>query len=101
VAQVAVCSQINQKHINTVWAELRDGLGMWRVCVRKGRCIGFWWGNRKEGDHWEVLGVDVLIIFGWISRRLDVGIWTGMGWPRIEKVNGRFGCVNELSDSVK
>jgi hypothetical protein len=23
VAQVAVCSQINKKHINTVWAECR------------------------------------------------------------------------------
>jgi hypothetical protein len=20
---------------------------------------------------------------GWISRRWDVGIWTGLGWPRI------------------
>ena len=30
-----------------------------------------------------------------------MGIWTGMGWPRIEKFNGRLGCVNELSDSVK
>ena len=20
----------------------------------------------------------------WISRRWDVGIWTGLGWPRIE-----------------
>jgi len=26
--------------------------------VRRGRCIGFWWGNRKEGDHWGDLGVD-------------------------------------------
>ena len=23
------------------------------------------------------------IILGWISRRWDVGIWTGLGWPRI------------------
>jgi len=21
-------------------------------------CIGYWWGNRREGDHWGVLGVD-------------------------------------------
>jgi len=83
-----------------MWTELKDELGMWRVCVRKGRSIGYWWGNRREGDNWEVLRVDVLIILGWISRRLDVGIWTGMGLPRIEKVNGRFGYVNELSDSV-
>ena len=24
------------------------------------------------------------IILGWISRRWDVGIWAGLGWPRIE-----------------
>jgi len=26
-------------------------------------------GNRREGDHWEDLGVDEWIILGWISRR--------------------------------
>jgi len=52
------------------------GLGMWRVWVRSGRCIGSWWGNRREGDHWGDLGVDGLIILGWLSRRWDVGILT-------------------------
>ena len=32
----------------------------------------------------EGLGVDGWIILGLISRRWDVGIWTGLGWPRIE-----------------
>ena len=32
-------------------------------------CIGSWWGNRREGDHWVDLGVDGWIILGWISRR--------------------------------
>ena len=53
-------------------------------------CIGSCWGNRKEGDHWGDLGVDGWIILGWISRRWDVGIWTGLGWPRIETDGGRF-----------
>ena len=26
----------------------------------------------------------------WISRRWDVGIWTGLGWPRIETGGGRL-----------
>ena len=66
------------------------GLGIWRVWVRRGGCIGSWWGNRREGDHWGDLGVDGWIILGWISRRWDVGIWTGLGWPRIETGGGRL-----------
>jgi hypothetical protein len=25
---------------------------MWRVWVRRGECIGSWWGNRREKDNW-------------------------------------------------
>ena len=66
------------------------GLGMWRVWVRRGECVGSWWGNRREGDHWGDLGVDGWIILGWISRRWDVVIWTGLDWPRIETGGGRL-----------
>ena len=47
-------------------------------------------GNRRERDHWGDLGVDGWIILGWISRRCDVGIWTGLGWPRIETGGGHL-----------
>jgi len=67
-----------------------DGLGMWRVWVRRGGCIWSWWGNRRERDHWGDLGVDWWIILVWISRRWYVGIWTGLGWPRIETGGGRL-----------
>jgi len=53
-------------------------------------CIGSWWGNRRERDPWGDLGVHGWIILEWISRRWDVGIWTGLGWPRIETVGGRL-----------
>ena len=53
-------------------------------------CIGSWWGNRMEGDHWGDLGGDEWIILGWISRRGDVGIWNGLGWPKIETRGGRL-----------
>ena len=47
--------------------------------------------GKPEGrDHWGDLGVDGWIILGWISRRWDVGIWTGLGWPRIETGGGRL-----------
>ena len=57
---------------------------MWRVWVRRGGCIGSWWGNRREGDHWGGLGVDGWIILGWISRRWDVGKmdWIGLAQDR-------------------
>jgi len=58
--------------------------------VRRGGCIGSWWENRREGDHWGDLGVDGRIILERISRRWDVFIWTGLGWPRIETVGGRL-----------
>jgi len=59
--------------------------------VRRGACIGSWWGNRRE-DHWGDLGVDgwIIRVLGWISRRWDVGIWTGFGWPRKETGGGRL-----------
>ena len=53
-------------------------------------CIGSWWGNRRERNHWGDLGVDGRIILGWISRKWDVCIWTGLGWPRIETGGGRL-----------
>jgi len=63
---------------------------MARMCEERG-CIGSCWGNRREGDHRGDLGVDeLIIILGWICRRWDVGIWTGLGWPRIETGGGRL-----------
>jgi len=53
-------------------------------------CIGSCWGSRRERDRWGGLGIDGWIILGWISRRWDVGIWTGLGWPRIETGGGRL-----------
>ena len=52
--------------------------------------IGSWMGNRREGDHLGDLGVDGWIILGWTSRRWDVGLWTGLGWPRIKTGGGRL-----------
>jgi len=40
--------------------------------------------------YWGDLGVDGWIILRWISRRWDVGMWTGLGWPRIETGGGRL-----------
>ena len=70
--------------IGMKWAGHVARMGEERGCI--GSCCGNW----REGDHWGDLGVDGWIILGWISRRWDVGIWNGLGWPRIETSGGRL-----------
>jgi hypothetical protein len=47
-------------------------------------CTGFWWGNLSEKDHWGDPSVDGRIILKRIFSKLDVGIWIGLSWLRIE-----------------
>jgi len=47
-------------------------------------------GKLEGKSHWGDLDVDEWIILGWISRRWDVGMWTGLGWSRIETSGGRL-----------
>jgi len=60
------------------WRRMRWAGHVARMGEERG-CIISWWGNRREGDHWGDLGVDGWIILERISRRWDVGIWTGLG----------------------
>jgi len=69
---------------------------MWPVWVRRMGCIGSWWGSWRERDHWGGLGVDGWIILGWISSRWDVGMWTDLGWPRIETGGECLSAVKNL-----
>jgi len=61
-------------------ARMGEERGVYRILVGKpegqrplGRPRRRWW-----------------IILGWIARRWDVGIWTGLGWPRIRTGGGRL-----------
>jgi hypothetical protein len=40
--------------------------------------------NRRD------LGVDRRKILIWVCRKLDVGVWTGSSWLRIETVGGNL-----------
>ena len=61
-------------------ARMGEERGVYRVLV----------GKPEGKSHWGDLRVDGWIILGWISRRWDVGIWTGLGWARIETGGGRL-----------
>ena len=61
-------------------ARMGEGRGLYRVLV----------GKPEGRNNWGDLGVDGWIILGWISRRRDMRIWTGLGWPRIETGGGRL-----------
>ena len=54
-------------------ARMGEERGVYRVLV----------GKPEVRNNWGDLGVDGWIILGWICRRWDVGVWTGLGWPRI------------------
>jgi hypothetical protein len=53
-------------------------------------CTGFWRETLRVKDHWGDPGVDGSIILRRIFRKWDVGIWTGLGWLRIEIGGGHL-----------
>jgi len=61
-------------------ARMVEERGMYRVLL----------GKPEGRNHRVDLGVDGWIILGWISMKWDMGIWTGLGWPKIEIGGGRL-----------
>jgi hypothetical protein len=53
-------------------------------------CTGFWWGNLRERDPWGDPGADGRIMLGWIFKKWDVGVRTGLGWLRVGIGGGRL-----------
>jgi hypothetical protein len=56
---------------------------------RQERCSkGFWWGDLRERDHLENLGVDWGIILKWIFKKRGGEPWTGLICFRIGTGDG-------------
>jgi len=58
--------------------------GIWRVCGREAVHTEFWWGNLRERENLEDLGVDGRIILTLMLKRsvvrvCDVLIWLTIG----------------------
>jgi hypothetical protein len=73
---------IKSRRMRWAWhvARMGEERGVYRVLV----------GNLKERAHWGNPGVDGRIILEWIFRKWDVGVWTGLGWLRIETGGGQL-----------
>jgi hypothetical protein len=61
-------------------ARMGEGRGLCRV----------WWGTLRERDHLGDPGIDERIVLRWISRKWDVGAWTGSRWLRIGTGGGHL-----------
>jgi len=61
---------------------------MWNVWVRRGVYRDLV-GKPERRDKWGDLGIHGWLL-RWISRKWDVGMWTGLSWPRIGTVGGRL-----------
>ena len=63
---------------------------------------GFWWGEQRERDHFEDLGVDGNITLKCIIKKVG---WGGIDWIDLAQEKGQMAgaceCGNELSGTLK
>jgi hypothetical protein len=80
LTQYCAGDKIKKKEMGGAFSAYGEGIG----------CTGFWWGNLREGGHWEGPSVDGRIILKWVFRNWDVGVWAGLSLLRIGKGGGHL-----------
>ena len=60
---------------------------MWHVWGNGEVYTGFWWGDLRERDHVEEIGVDGRIILNWILKEFGFG---GMEWIDLTRDRDRW-----------
>ena len=59
--------------------------------------MGFWWGDLRESDHLEELGIVGKVILKWMLRKYDgERAWSGFLWPRTDRWRTRVNAVINL-----
>jgi len=63
---------------------------MWHEWETREVRTGFWWGDLKERDYLEDLGIDGRIILRWMFRESDGEAWIRLIWLRIGTGGGHL-----------
>jgi hypothetical protein len=63
---------------------------MWHIWETGELHTGFWWGDLRETDDLEDLGVDGRMTLKWIFKKWVVEAWTGLIWLGIGTDGGRL-----------
>jgi hypothetical protein len=80
LAQYCAGDKIEENEIGRHVARMGEERRVYRVLV----------GELRERDHWGDPGIGGRIILGWIFRKWDVEVWTGLDWFRIETGGGHL-----------
>ena len=63
---------------------------MWHKWATGQLQTAFWWGDLRERDHLEDLGVDGRVILNWTFKTWAGKAWTRLIWLRTETGGGRL-----------